>query len=323
MQQKSSVPTDLCRRFSLDEMRTATQNFDEVFIVGTGGFGHVYKGYIDGGSTPVAIKRLKPDSQQGGREFLNEIRMLSQLRHRNIVSLIGYCNDNREMILVYDFMTRGNLRDHLYNTDNPAISWKQRLQICIEAARGLHYLHTGKQHMIIHRDVKSTNILLDDKWEAKVSDFGLSRLGPIGTSKAHVSTDVRGSFGYLDPEYYKRYRLTEKSDVYSLGVVLFEILCGRPPLIHTAETKQVSLANWVRHCYESGSIAEIVEPTLKKKIAEECLKKFCEIGVSCLLEDGSLRPSMKDVAGMLEFTLQLQESAEQRENVATINGEVV
>ncbi|WVZ15289.1 hypothetical protein V8G54_012855 [Vigna mungo] len=312
------LPTDLCRRFSIAEMRVATQNFDEVLIIGTGGFGQVYKGYIDEGSVPVAIKRLKPDSQQGVREFLNEIKMLSQLRHLNLVTLIGYCNDNKEMILVYDFMTRGNLRDHLYNTKNPAISWKQRLQICIGAARGLDYLHTGAQHTIIHRDVKSTNILLDDKWVAKVSDFGLSRLGPIGTSKAHVSTDVRGSFGYLDSEYYKRYRLTEKSDVYSFGVVLFEILCGRPPLIHSAEKQQVSLSNWVRHCYESGMIEEIVEPTLKKEIAAECLKKFCEIGMSCLLEDGSLRPSMEDVAGMLEFTLQLQESAEQREDVANV-----
>ncbi|XP_047158240.1 receptor-like protein kinase FERONIA [Vigna umbellata] len=311
----SSLPTDLCRRFSLDEMRAATQNFDKVFIIGTGGFGQVYKGYIDEGSVPVAIKRLKRDSQQGPREFSNEINMLSQLRHLNVVSLIGYCNDNKEMILVYDFMTRGNLRDHLYNTDNPPISWKQRLHICIGAAHGLNYLHTGAKHTIIHRDVKTTNILLDDKWVAKVSDFGLSRLGPIGTSKTHVSTDVKGSFGYLDPEYYKRYRLTEKSDVYSFGVVLFEILCGRPPLIHSAERQQVSLSNWVRHCYESGTIAEIVEPTLKKEIAAECLKKFCEIGVSCLLEDGSLRPSMEHVAAMLEFTLELQESAEQRQNV--------
>ncbi|WVZ14258.1 hypothetical protein V8G54_011824 [Vigna mungo] len=318
--QKASLPSDLCRHFSLEEIEAATKNFDDVFIVGVGGFGHVYKGYIDGGFTPVAIKRLKPGSQQGAHEFLNEIEMLSQLRHLHLVSLIGYCNEMNEMILVYDFMARGTLRDHLYNTDNPAISWKQRLQIVIGAARGLHYLHTGGKHTIIHRDVKTTNILLDDKWVAKVSDFGLSRIGPTGTEKSHVSTLVKGSFGYIDPEYYKRFRLTEKSDVYSFGVVLFEILCGRPALIHNAETQQVSLSNWVRHSDQNGTLAEIVDPTLKNKIAPECLKMFCQIGMSCLLEDGTKRPCMKDVVAMLEFTLQLQESAEQH---ATEKGEEI
>ncbi|PNX93527.1 receptor-like protein kinase FERONIA-like protein [Trifolium pratense] len=312
--QNSSLPSHLCRNFSIIEMRDATNNFDEIFIVGVGGFGHVYKGYIDEGLTPVAIKRLKPGSHQGENEFINEIDMLSKLRHIHLVSLIGYCNENNEMIIVYDFMAHGTLLDHLYNTENPTLSWKQRLQISIGAARGLNYLHTGAKHTIIHRDVKSTNILLDEKWVAKVSDFGLSRIGPTSKSKAYVSTVVKGSVGYLDPEYYKRQHLTEKSDVYSFGVVLFEILCARPPLIRTAEKNQVSLIDWGRCCYKNGTLESIVDPSIKLSIAPECLRKFGEIANSCLLDDGTMRPSMNDVVWMLEFALQLQESAEQCES---------
>jgi len=305
----SSLPTNLCRKFSIAEIRAATNNFDELFVVGLGGFGNVYKGYIDDGSTCVAIKRLKPGSQQGLNEFLNEIEMLSQLRHLHLVSLIGYCYENNEMILVYDFMDQGTLREHLYGTDNPSLSWKQRLQICIGAARGLQYLHTGAKHMIIHRDVKSTNILLDEKWVAKVSDFGLSRIGPIGSSMTHVSTQVKGSVGYLDPEYYKRQRLTEKSDVYSFGVVLLEVLSGRQPLLRMVEKQQVSLVDWAKHLYQKGSLGAIVDAKLKGQIATQCLNRFGEVALSCLHEDGTQRPSMNDVVGVLEFVLQLQDSA--------------
>ncbi|RZC56587.1 hypothetical protein C5167_015447 [Papaver somniferum] len=302
---------NLALKISFSEVQFATNNFDKKLIIGSGGFGMVYKGVLRD-NMEVAVKRGGRRSGQGLPEFQTEIMVLSKIRHRHLVSLVGYCEEQSEMILVYEFMEKGPLKNHLYGSGLPPLTWKQRLEICIGSARGLHYLHTGSAQGIIHRDVKSTNILLDENYVAKVADFGLSRSGPC-LDETHVSTGVKGSFGYLDPEYFRLQKLTDKSDVYSFGVVLFEVLCARPAIDPQLSRDQMNLAEWAMLWQKKGLLEQIIDPQLMGKIDLKSLKKYGDTAEKCLSDYSVGRPSMGDVLWNLEYALQLQEKGVERE----------
>ncbi|XVF71281.1 hypothetical protein PTKIN_Ptkin12aG0024400 [Pterospermum kingtungense] len=318
-----ALPEEIARQFSLAEIKAATNNFQEDLVIGQGSFGHVYKGFFHDGNLVVAVKRLSPDSRQGFLEFQTELMLLCQLRHQNLVSLIGFCNDKEEMILVYEYMRNGSLRDHLYGSGYDPLPWKQRLEICIGAARGLHYLHTGAKQAIIHRDIKSSNILLDDNWVCKLCDFGLSKLRPRSKSKSleKINTAVKGSWGYLDPEYARGNELSEKSDVYSFGVVLFEVLCARKAIDKKLPDIEVNLAFWAGRCIGEGTIYKVIDPYLMGRIAPECFKIFVDIAYSCTSQEGNRRPEMGEVEVMLERALELQEKADSDTVHLAPNGE--
>ncbi|GLT80684.1 hypothetical protein SLA2020_521100 [Shorea laevis] len=294
---RASLKIDGVKSFTYGELASATNNFDSSAQIGQGGYGKVYRGTLADG-TVVAIKRAQEGSLQGEKEFLTEIQLLSRLHHRNLVSLLGYCDEEGEQMLVYEYMANGTLRDHLSGKTKEPLGFAMRLRIAIGSSRGILYLHTEADPPIFHRDIKASNILLDSKFIAKVADFGLSRLAPVpdieGAAPAHVSTVVKGTPGYLDPEYFLTHKLTDKSDVYSLGVVFLELLTGMQPITHGK-----NLVREVNIAHQSGMIFSVIDGRMGS-YPSECVEKFVNLAIKCCQDETDGRPSMAEVFRTLE-----------------------
>ncbi|KAK9666507.1 hypothetical protein RND81_14G189500 [Saponaria officinalis] len=284
--------------FTAEELRDATDNFNDSRILGQGGQGTVYKGMLLDGRV-VAIKTSIKLDNNLLQPFINEVVILSQINHRNIVKLLGCCLETQVPSLVYEFISNGTLAQHLHDPkEDRHISWKTRLQIASETSEALMYLHSYSTTPIYHRDVKSSNILLDDKYRAKVSDFGTSRT--ITIDQTHLSTRVLGTYGYLDPEYFQSHQFTEKSDVYSFGVVLAELLTGKKPISETYADGWKNLAGEFLFHMETSRLSDIVDSRILEEAEEEELIAMAHITKKCLNINGRHRPTMKEVACTLE-----------------------
>ncbi|KAH6825677.1 Leucine-rich repeat protein kinase family protein [Perilla frutescens var. hirtella] len=293
--------------FTLSEIEDATNNFARK--IGSGGFGIVYYGRLQDGKE-IAVKILTNDSFQGKREFSNEVSLLSRIHHRNLVQFLGYCQEDGKSILVYEFMHNGTLKEHLYGplTHGRGINWIKRLEIAEDAAKGIEYLHTGCVPTIIHRDLKTSNILLDKNMRAKVSDFGLSKLAVDGAS--HVSSIVRGTVGYLDPEYYISQQLTDKSDVYSFGVILLELISGQEAISN--ESFGINCRNivqWAKMHIESGDLQGIIDPALHDYDIQS-MWKIAEKALMCVQPHGSMRPWISEVIKEIQDAIAIERGAE-------------
>ncbi|XLR43007.1 hypothetical protein HN51_027043 [Arachis hypogaea] len=290
------------RRYSFNEVSNMTNNFERV--LGRGGFGTVYYGIID--DIQVAVKMLSQSSVQGYQQFLAEVNILMRVHHRNLTSLIGYCNEETNIALIYEYMENGNLEEHLLekNSRTRLFNWEERLTIAMDAAQGLEYLHNGCKPPIIHRDVKCTNILLNENFQAKMSDLGLSRSFPVDGG-THVTTVIAGTPGYLDPEYQVSNRLTEKSDVYSFGVVLLEIITGKPAILKAVEGK-IHISEWVKSMLAKGDVKCIVDTRLQGDFESSSVWRAVEIAMASVSNKSSKRPYMTDIVTELKECLAME-----------------
>ncbi|KAK0574260.1 hypothetical protein LWI29_020602 [Acer saccharum] len=289
--------------FTFRELAAATKNFRPESFLGEGGFGHVYKGRLESTGQVVAVKQLDRNGLQGNREFLVEVLMLSLLHHPNLVSLIGYCADGDQRLLVYEFMPLGSLEDHLLDLppDKDPLDWNTRMKIAAGAAKGLEYLHDKANPPVIYRDFKSSNILMEEGFHPKLSDFGLAKLGPVG-DKSHVSTRVMGTYGYCAPEYAMTGQLTVKSDVYSFGVVFLELITGRKAIDSTRPHGEQNLVTWARPLFnDRRKFSKLADPRLQGRYPMRGLYQALAVASMCIQEQAATRPLIGDVVTALSY----------------------
>ncbi|KAK3018455.1 hypothetical protein RJ639_004272 [Escallonia herrerae] len=304
------------RQFSYAEVLAITENFKTA--IGKGGFGTVYLGHMKDGSQ-VAVKMLSPTSSQGSQEFKNEAEILMRIHHRNLASFIGYCNDGIKMALIYEYMANGDLKNYLSDKNANVLSWEMRLRVAIDAAKGLEYLHHGCKPPIIHRDVKSANILLSENLDAKIADFGLSK-GLPGDGASHVLTAVIGTTGYLDPEYYSSHKLNEKSDVYSFGIVLLELITGQPAIIKSNDS--IHIVEWVSPILERGEVQIVIDQRLHGDFDLNSVWKALEVTKACTTAKSVKRATMSFVLTELKECLEMELAREGRPKTKRVPGEI-
>ncbi|GAV75591.1 Pkinase_Tyr domain-containing protein/Malectin_like domain-containing protein/LRR_8 domain-containing protein [Cephalotus follicularis] len=287
---------------TLSELEEATSYFSR--RIGNGNFGPVFYGQMKDGKE-VAVKMMADSSSHVTQQFVTEVALLSRIHHRNLVALIGYCEEEHQRILVYEYMHNGTLHEHIHGSVNQkCLDWLARLRIAEDAAKGLEYLHTGCNPSIIHRDVKTSNILLDTNMRAKLSDFGLSRKAEEDLT--HVSSVAREAVGYLDPEYYGNQKLTEKSDVYSFGVVLLELISGKKPLSPEDFSAELSIVHWARSLIRKGDILSIIDPVLVGNVKIESIWRVAEVAIQCVEQHGCARPRMQEVILAIQDAIKIE-----------------
>ncbi|KAL8061355.1 hypothetical protein ABFS82_02G081200 [Erythranthe guttata] len=288
------------KAFTFDELKESTNNFSESNAIGSGGYGKVYRGTLAKGQL-VAIKRAVQGSMQGRLEFKTEIELLSRVHHKNVVSLVGFCFDQGEQMLVYEFIANGTLRDSISGQSGIRLDWMRRLRIALGAAKGIQYLHDEADPPIVHRDIKSNNILLDERLNAKVADFGLSKI-MHDSERGHVTTQVKGTMGYLDPEYFLTRQLTEKSDVYSFGILLFELLTARPPIENHKHIVRL-VKSTMDESKDMYNLQGLLDPAVAFGMSTKSVEMLVDLALRCVQDLGSDRPSMSEVVKEIENTM--------------------